>query len=105
MSFSSVVDSILMLVILLLAFNALRKVTFFSEPLQTLAFLAMTIGAAKSISWRFSGHEIHWWVILVHAGFALYAVRIFNAARYVRLRFDVLYKAPPGVLKRTNDKR
>lgn len=102
MAYSSVLDSIIMGMLLLLSFDALRKVTFYNEPLQTIAFLLLCIGSAESIEMRISGLAIPWWAISTHAGITLYALRLFNATGKLSVRMAV-YRKGPAPTRRITD--
>lgn len=78
MTIASWVDDAIMLIILLLAFDGLRKVSFFAQPLQTVSFVLLSVGSFGKIAWNFGGADTHWWAIAMHAGFAIYAIRVFG---------------------------
>jgi Ca2+/Na+ antiporter len=71
-------DIAILMVILLLAFDALRLSQFFRHPLRTVAFVLVTIGAFGWITYNLHGDPVRWWAISMHAGFALYALRVFQ---------------------------
>jgi hypothetical protein len=86
MTLGSLVDNVIMMIILLLAFDALRRVTFFGQPLQTVSFVLLCLGAFGQLMWNVGGARTHWWAISMHAGFAIYAVRVFGTGVFAAMR-------------------
>jgi len=84
MNFSSLIDLVIMSIILVLAFDALRRVTFYAQPLQTVSFALLCVGAFGKIMWNFGGAPTHWWAIAMHAGFAIYTVRMAGTGVFLR---------------------
>lgn len=82
MTMSSSVDAAILAVILALAFESLRRVTFYHQPLQTVVFLLLCVGSFGKIASSLDGAQTPWWAIAMHAGFMIYAVRHFGAAAW-----------------------
>lgn len=80
MTMTSCVDAAILAVILTLAFESLRRVTFFHQPLQTLVFVLLCVGSFGKIMKSLDGHPTPWWAIAMHAGFMIYAIRQFGAS-------------------------
>jgi hypothetical protein len=82
MTMSSCVDAAILAVILALAFESLRRVTFYHQPLQTLVFVLLCVGAFGKLAKSLDGHPTPWWAIAMHAGFMIYAIRQFGASAW-----------------------
>jgi hypothetical protein len=82
MTMSSSVDAAILAVILALAFESLRRVTFYHQPLQTVVFILLCVGAFGKLAHSLEGAPTPWWAIAMHAGFMIYAVRQFGAAAW-----------------------
>lgn len=82
MTMSSSVDAAILAVILALAFESLRRVTFYHQPLQTVVFILLCVGSFGKLANSLEGAPTPWWALAMHAGFMIYAVRQFGAAAW-----------------------
>lgn len=82
MTISSSIDAAILAVILALAFESLRRVTFYHQPLQTVVFILLCVGSFGKLAKSLDGSATPWWAIAMHAGFMIYAVRQFGAAAW-----------------------
>jgi hypothetical protein len=78
MTFIGLLDIAALVVILLCAGDALRTLSPFEQPVRAAAFSLVAIG---SFGWI--GIDLRqapsWWAVVMHVGFALYALILFNA--------------------------
>lgn len=89
MTFLSIVDLIALGVILLCAGDALRVLHLFEQPVRSIAFLLVAIGAFGQALDVLHGYPVKGWAFALHSGFAIYAVLLFvlrnpGLNRYVR---------------------
>lgn len=66
-------DAALVLLIVLAAVDALRRVQFFSYPVLALGLYIVAIGAFGIFSERLRGYWISPWSVMLHVGFVMYA--------------------------------
>jgi hypothetical protein len=89
MTLLSMLDSALLLVILVCAFEALRVANPWKDPVRSIAFALISVGSFGWIAWNLDGAAVRWWSLCLHGGFAIYAVLLFvlrnpEIARYVQ---------------------
>lgn len=79
MTLISCVDNIVMLVILLLTFEQVRRVRFFDQPLAAVVFILLCVGSFGKVAHSVTGGAPPWWAIALHAGFGLLLLRSIGA--------------------------
>ncbi|PMQ04177.1 hypothetical protein DyAD56_15930 [Dyella sp. AD56] len=86
MNYLSVLDIVLLAVILLCAGDALRQLNPFHHPIRSVAFGLVTTGSFGWIGHNAEGFPVQWWALLLHAGFAIYALLLFVGRNPLGLR-------------------
>lgn len=75
-------DTMLLAVITLIAYDALRQLHAFRHPARALCFVFMAIGSFGWIMFDTCDIIVPWWALMLHAGFAMHAVIRFHARNH-----------------------
>lgn len=77
MNLWNLLDIVLLVIILLCAGDALRQLDPLKHPVRSVAFGLVTIGSFGWITHDLGGASAPWWALVLHAGFAVYALILF----------------------------
>jgi len=83
--FINLVDIVFLVIILVCGFDEVRLVNGVRNPIRATAFGFITLGAFGWISADIYGATLHWYMILLHGGFAV-AAMILARTHYARRR-------------------
>ncbi len=76
---TNIFDVVLLTIITIVAFDALRQLHPLVHPARAICFLLIAIGAFGWIMVDMRDTAVPWWALMLHAGFALHSVIRFIA--------------------------
>lgn len=82
-------DTMLLAVITLIAYDALRQLHPLQHPARALCFMFIAIGAFGWIMFDTRDAIVPWWALMLHAGFAMHAVIRFHARNHGEAYVDL----------------
>ena len=102
MNLLALIDDVVMGIVLVLAFEQVRRVTFFTQPLATVIFGVMCVSAFGLLVNSLRGGTPAWWSVSEHMVLALLLLRGHNAdPAHWSFLYGIANRQPPRVDRRT----
>lgn len=83
------VDIVLLTVITLTAYDALRQLHPSQQPIRAITFALISIGGFGWIAFDLRNENIAWWALMFHGGIAIHSVIRFMARNHLEVHHHV----------------